>query len=86
MDVFFSEYAENELDGMDQALRTLFLKHVEKIREMQPRKHLRFGFPFNVENVTKQARMVYHIEENTLYVLHCFKNRKEYERWYKSFK
>lgn len=25
-------------------------------------------------------------EEGKCFVLHCFKNHKEYERWYKSFK
>lgn len=86
MEVVFSENAEKELDEADRELRKLFLKHVEKIRGMPPRRHLRFGMPFNVENVTKQARMIYQIEGNRLYVLHCFKNHKDYERWYSSFK
>jgi len=42
--------------------------------------------PFNVENVTKQARIVYQIDGKKLYVLHCFKTHKECERWYPSFK
>jgi mRNA-degrading endonuclease RelE of RelBE toxin-antitoxin system len=86
MEVIFSENAEKELDDIDSQLRTLFLKHAEKIKHMPPRRHLRFGLPYNVEDVTKQARLVYYIEEEKLYVLHCFKNHKEYERWYKSFK
>jgi mRNA-degrading endonuclease RelE of RelBE toxin-antitoxin system len=86
MESVFSENAEKELDGMDQKLRKLFFKHVEKIENMPPRRHMKFGMPFNVEDVTKQARMVYQIEENKPYILHCFKNHKEYERWYKSFK
>jgi len=86
MEVFFSENAEKELDGMDPQIRELFFKHVEKVRNMPPRRHMKFGLPFNVEDVTKQARMVYHIEEKKLYVLRCFKDHKEYERWYKSFK
>lgn len=86
MGVVFSENAERELDGMDKADRELFLKHAEKIAEMPPRRHLRFGMPFNVENVTKQARLVYQIEDGRLYVLRCFTTHKEYEKWYKSFK
>ncbi len=82
----FSEKAEKELDEMDKSLRKLFIKHAEKITAMPARRHLRFGLPFNVEEVTRQARMVYNIEEETCYILHCFKNHKEYERWYKSFK
>lgn len=86
MKIVFSETAEKEFDSADQDLRKLFLKHIEKIVSMPPRRHLRFGLPFNVEAVTKQARLVYNIEEDICYVLHCFKNHKEYERWYKSFK
>ena len=86
MKIVFSEKAEEELDAMESGLRALFLKHIEKINaELQPR-HLRFGLPFNVEEVTKQARVVYQKEADKLSILHCFKNHKEYERWYKSFK
>ena len=84
MRVLFSENAEKGLDGMDRELRKLFLKHVEKIQTMPLRRHLRFGMPFNVENVTKQARMVYQIEKDILYILWCFKTHKEYERWYRA--
>ena len=86
MKIFLSEKAEKELDEMDQSLRSLFIKHAEKIASMPPRKHLRFGLPFNVEKVTKQARIIYDIEKNICYILHCFSTHKEYERWYKSFK
>ncbi|MBI4043355.1 MAG: hypothetical protein HY393_00930 [Candidatus Diapherotrites archaeon] len=86
MKIVFSEKAEKELDDTDQGLRKLFLKHAEKIALMPPRRHMKFGLPFNVEEVTRQARIVYNIEENTCYILHCFKTHKEYERWYKSFK
>jgi len=86
MEVIFSDDAEKELDEIDPSLRELFFKHVEKIRNMPPRRHMRFGLPFNVEDVTKQARLVYQMEEKNLTVLHCFKRHKEYERWYKSFK
>lgn len=86
MQVTFSEKAERELDKMDKSLRKLFVKHTEKISKNPKQRHMRFGLPFNVEDVTKQARMVYQIEEEKCSVLHCFKNHKEYERWYKSFK
>jgi hypothetical protein len=81
----FSENAKKELDGMDAGLRKLFLKHAEKIISETPPK--RFGMPSNVEGVMKQARMIYGRDEGgALYILHCFKSHKEYERWYKSFK
>jgi len=88
MKIVFSEKAENELDSADQSLRKLFLKHSEKIVSMPPKRHMKFGLPFNVKEVTKQARIIYQIEgsEGICYVLHCFKTHKEYERWYKSFK
>ncbi len=88
MKIRISEKAEDELDKMESELRALFMKHIEKLGQMPPRRHLKFGLPFNVEDVTKQARMVYHTDEKdeTLYVLRCFKDHKEYERWYKSFK
>ncbi len=86
MEIVFSENAEKELDGMDEQLRALFIKHAEKIMNVPPRRHMRFGLPYNVENVTKQARMVYNIQEEIVYILRCFKIHKEYEKWYKSFK
>ncbi|MBU2100549.1 hypothetical protein KKG83_07895 [Candidatus Micrarchaeota archaeon] len=86
MKLEFSEKAEKELDAMDKTLRRLFVKHAEKVSNMPPGRHLRFGLPFNVEEVTRQNRMVYHIEKEICSILHCFKNHKEYERWFKSFK
>ena len=86
MEVDFSENAEEALDNMDEQLRVLFFKHVEKVRNMPPRRHMKFGLPYNVEEVTKKARIVYNIKDEKLYVLRCFKTHKEYGRWYKSFK
>ena len=86
MQIKFSEKAEAELDKMDKSLQKFFLKHTAKIAQIPQRRHMRFGLPFNVEDITKQARMIFQTEEKIFYVLHCFKNHKEYERWYKSFK
>ncbi len=86
MKILISENAEKELGGMEPSLRELFFRHMEKMLTTPPRRHMRFGMPFSVENVTRQARMVYHIEKETLYIIHCFKSHKEYEKWYKSFK
>jgi hypothetical protein len=71
---------------MDPQMRRLFAEHLDKISEMPPRRHLKFGLPFNVENATEQARLVYEIEGDYLVVVQCFVTRKEYEKWYKSFK
>ena len=85
-EVRISETAEKELDSIDAQLRIYFKKHIEKVRDMPPRRHLRYGLPFNVVNVTKQARLVYQTEDNQLFILRCFATHKEYERWYRSFK
>jgi hypothetical protein len=71
---------------MDGSIVKIFLKHFDKISEIPPRRHLRFGLPFNVEEVTKQARFTYDNENNTIIILRCFSTHKEYEKWYKSFK
>lgn len=88
MEVVFSPKAEKELEVMDRSIALMFIAHTEKLKKMPPRRHMRFGLPFNVESVTKQARMVYDIDHsgNTLTVMHCFQTHKEYERWYNSFK
>ena len=85
MEIVYSDKAESELEEMDNSLRKFFLKHAEKIANMQPKRHLGFGVPHNVEEVTRQARMVYNIKGDTCFILHCFKTHKEYERWYKQF-
>lgn len=83
----FSGHAKKELESMSKDLKKIFKKHLKKIQQMPPRRHLKHGIPYHVENVTRQARMIYHyIEADTLYILHCFKNHKEYESWYKSYK
>jgi len=86
MKIVFSEKAEQDLDRMDGQLRAFFFKHVEKISRMPPRRHMKFGLPFNVENVTDQARLVHHIENEQITILRCFDKHKDYEKWYKSFK
>jgi hypothetical protein len=47
---------------------------------------MKYGIPYHVEKVTKQARIIYDIREDMIYIIHCFGNHKEYERWYKSYK
>lgn len=85
MEVKFSPKSEEELDKIDNSLRRLFIKHAEKLANYSSSKHMKFGLPFNVEEVTKQARIVFEPRENRIYILHCFATHKEYEKWYKSF-
>lgn len=71
---------------MDQQEKLKFVSHIEKVARMPPRRHLRFGLPVYVENVTKQARLIYRIESDKLHILRCFQTHKEYEKWYNSFR
>ena len=87
METFFSEDAESDLRKMEKKLQEFFVKHAEKLAGMPPRRHMRFGIPLNVENVTEQARMVYCIlDGEKLFVSRCFATHKEYEGWYRSLR
>ncbi len=86
MKIVFSEKAERDLEDADATLRKLFFQHAEKVAQMPPRRHLKFGVPYPVEEVTRQARLVYRFENDACQILHCFKTHKEYERWYNSYK
>ena len=86
MRVFYTENSEADLQGMDNVLRKYFIKHTEKISKELPRRHMQFGLPYYVEEVTRQARLVYEVKNESLYVIRCFAAHKEYEKWYKSFK
>jgi phage-related protein len=86
MELVFSDAAKKELESLPWDLKIVFLKHLEKIQSMPPRRHMKHGIPCHVEEVTMQTRMIYDIKEERLYILHCFGNHKEYERWYKSYR
>ncbi len=86
MQLIFSDSAKKELKDLPEELIDIFLKHLEKMQEMPPRKHMKYGIPCHVEKVTKQARIIYDIKGEKIYILHCFGGHTEYERWYKSYK
>jgi len=86
MKVLFSQNADAELARTDSELRRIFINHIEKIASMPPRRHMKYGVPCHVENVTKQARIIYQTEGENLHILHCFPNHKDYERWYNTYK
>ena len=86
MEIKILETAEKELEKIANPLNKQFGQHIEKIASKETLKHLKHGLQYFTENVTKQARIIYYIEDDICYILHCFKNHKEYERWYKSFK
>ncbi len=86
MEIKILETAEKELEKIANPLNKRFGKHIKKIALKETSRHLKHGLPYLAENVTKQARIIYYIKEKTIYVMHCFKSHKEYERWYKSYK
>lgn len=85
MKIIFEKRATDDFLSFEKALQEFFGKHIDKLSKMPPRRHLKHGLPFHVENVTKQARLVYNESGDTLYVIRCFATHKEYERWYQSF-
>ena len=86
MELVFLDTAGKELAGMQQDMRSVFLRHLEKLQSRPPRKHMKHGIPCHVENVTKQARIIYEIRDSRMYIVHCFSSHKEYEHWYSSYK
>ena len=86
MKASFMASADRDLESMDAGLRKFFIKHVDKLLAIPPRRHLKFGIPYQVEDVTRQARLVFDLKDEELFVIRCFATHKEYEKWYKSFK
>ena len=86
MELIFSDSARKEIENLELELISIFIKHLEKMQSSPPRKHLKHGIPCHVEKATRQARIVFDIREERIYILHCFASRKEQERWHKSFK
>lgn len=85
MKIEISEKAITDLEAMDKATYTAFRKHLQKISMMPPRRHLRHGVPYNVEEVG-QGRIAYQVDNvsEVLYIIRCFADHKEYEKWYNS--
>lgn len=83
MRIEYSEHAVKTLMKMDRGTQIAFLEHVEKIAGTGPRRHLKYGQPYNVENVG-QGRIVFQIEGDTLYITRCFDTHKQYMKWIKS--
>lgn len=75
--------AEAAFAKMDVKQQDLFIKHFEKLERMPPRRHLKYGIPYHVEEVG-QGRIIYDIRGEDIIVTRCFATHKEYERWYHS--
>lgn len=86
MKIEFTEIATKEFLDLDKSIQIIFKKAIEKILENPFRRYLKYGIPSHVINVTKQARIVYDLEDDLILILHCFSNHCDYEKWYKSYK
>jgi len=83
--VELTDKAEKDLDDMDDIIYDQFNKHFEKIAKNPPRKHAKHGLPFFTENVG-QGRIPCQIVGDTIYIMRCFQNHKEYDKWLSTFK
>ena len=86
METDWSDEAKKDMKAFERKLQGFFLSHTEKLTCMPPRRHLKHGLPWNVEDVTKQARLVYLADDDILRIIRCFATHKEYERWYQSYR
>ncbi len=85
MEVELLEQAKNDLNEMDSSVYENFSKHLRKIAETPFQRHLKHGLSFYVEEVG-QGRIIYTIENDTIFVERCFTKHKDYENWYRSYK
>jgi hypothetical protein len=83
---YIAKQAECELDEMPASLKLSFMQHMWKLQDMLPGRHLKHGVPYYVENVTRQARLVYQLHGDDVHIIRCFSLHKDYERWYQSYK
>ena len=86
MEINFTEEAQTDFLSLDKQLQLFFKNHIDKLQKMPPRRHLQKGIPYFMEDITKQARLVYTVDENAFFVFRCFATQKEYEKWYKSYR
>ena len=86
MEIAWDERGDSDFQALEKTLQRFFKAHLEKLSKMPPRRHLKHGLPFFVEDVTKQARLVYLEDGELLRVIRCFATHKEYEKWYNSFR
>ncbi|HII38508.1 TPA: hypothetical protein HA318_00705 [Candidatus Micrarchaeota archaeon] len=89
MKIVFSEEAQQDFCSLDGQLKQFFQSHFKKLLSLPPRRHLQHGVPHHAEDVTRQARLVFDVEDNAtapiLWVVRCFATHKEYEKWFRSY-
>lgn len=82
--VIVADKARRDLRRMDKAAARIFVKHIDKISGLPPRRHLKHGLPFSVDEVGG-GRLVYEFSDGALLIIRCFASHTEYEKWYKSY-
>ena len=78
MNIELSDSTKARFKELDGSLRPLFVKHFRKLAANPKGRHLQHGFKDYTEEVTKQARIIYNFDENTIYILRCCVTYKEY--------
>ncbi|HTY91913.1 MAG TPA: type II toxin-antitoxin system RelE/ParE family toxin [Methanocella sp.] len=82
MKVDVSPEAENDLDEMDNSLYVKFKNHLKSLGDNPYQRHLEHGLPYYVKDFNKKKyKIVYTIENDTIYVERCFDDHKKYDRW-----
>jgi len=83
--VTLAEQAQREFAALDASVKRAFVRHLVKLETAPPRKHLKGGRGYSVEEAG-QGRIVCQQQGDTLLVLHVFATHKEYESWYRQKK
>ena len=86
MKIIFEEKPQKDFNSLEPKLQGFFRVHIDKLQGIPPRRHLKHHLPWHVEDVTRQARLVYNERNDALFVIRCFATHKEYQRWYQSYR
>ena len=86
MKIILEEQAQKDFNLLERTLQGFFRHHIDKLQGMPPRRHMRHGLPWHVEDVTKQARLICNERDDILIIIRCFATHKEYERWCQSYR
>jgi hypothetical protein len=49
MELIFSDSARKEIENLEQEMKSIFVKHLEKMQSSPPRMPLKHGIPCHVE-------------------------------------
>lgn len=86
MKIELTDLAKEEFKALDGSVRLLFVKHFRKLALTPKGRHLQHGINAYTEEVTKQARIIYNFDNDTLYILRCCAIHKEYEKAIEKYK